>query len=424
MKTKAESATVTREAPNSAETPPISQQFQAPWVLVAAGFHCKGGMDKANLALAEYLSGRGTPVHVVGHRVDAELAKHPNITVHKVRLPGGSFLFGQPFLNARGRKVATDLMAQNSGTTVLVNGDNCRWPGINWIHYVHHAWTPKSEGGPIWFRIKQKVARAMARSGEKSAARTSRLFISNSERTTRDLTEKLRIDPSQVHTVYLGAEADWGLVTPEERAASRASLGLDPKQPLAVFVGTLLLDNRKGFDTLFEAWKTLCQSKDWDVNLLVLGGGNGVPLYRARVIQSGLEQRVRMQGFSENIREGLAAADLLVSPVRYEPYGLNVQEAICRGIPSIVSACAGVAEKYGPEVSELLLSDPENVQELVDLLKRWRSNRELWAERFRHLGTELRAYGWQDMARRIVAIVEADAVVGGTRLASNKYASS
>jgi glycosyltransferase involved in cell wall biosynthesis len=408
MNTEAKSSTPTREvAPAPGQARAVSKPSYAPWVLVAGGFHRNGGMDKANLALAEYLIDRGTPVHVVSYSVDSQFASNPAVTVHKVHQPAGSVLLGKPLLNARGRKVARALTAQNPDTMILVNGDNCLWPGINWIHYVHHAWDPKSDGGPAWFRVKQKLARTMARRGEMSAARTSRLFISNSERTTRDLIEKLGISPSLVHTVYLGAETDWGEVTPAERAASRAALGLDPERPLAVFVGSLALDNRKGFDTLFDAWKALCRSSDWDVDLLVFGGGNGVAFYSAQARQAGLEQRVRIQGFSEHVREILAAADLLVSPVRYEPYGLNVQEAICRGIPSIVSACAGVAEKYGPEVSPLLLSDPDDVKELTEILQVWRSNRESFQERFREFGAELRAYGWQDMARRIVEIAEA-----------------
>jgi len=218
----------------------------------------------------------------------------------------------------------------------------------------------------------------------------------------------LGIDPSQIHTVYLGAETEWGVVTAEEKAASRVSLGLDPERPLAVFVGSLALDNRKGFDTLFEAWARLCRSSDWDVDLLVAGAGNGLPFFRAKAAAAGLEQRIRMLGFSEHVRDLLAAADALVSPVRYEPYGLNVQEAICRGIPSIVSACAGVAEKYGPEVSALLLSNPDSVEELMERLLLWHSNRNHWQARFQKFGEDLRAYGWKDMARGIVTLVEAN----------------
>src|SRR5271157_4404392 len=70
-----------------------------PWLLVSGGFHRRGGMDKANLALAEYLAGRGTRVHVVCHSVDAELAEHPKVTVHMVPRPASSFFLGSPLLD-------------------------------------------------------------------------------------------------------------------------------------------------------------------------------------------------------------------------------------------------------------------------------------------------------------------------------------
>ena len=102
---------------------------------------------------------------------------------------------------------------------------------------------------------------------------------------------------------------------------------------------------------------------------------------------------------------------MLVSPVRYEPYGLNVQEAICRGVPAIVSAEAGVAERYGPEFTPMLLSDPEDVAGLVEKLSRWRSNMEGWQTSFREFGDALRAYGWTDMARQMVSIASQQAAI-------------
>ncbi len=67
-----------------------------------------------------------------------------------------------------------------------------------------------------------------------------------------------------------------------------------------------------------------------------------------------------MVGFTNRVSDILAAADVLVSPVRYESYGLNVQEAICCGVPAIVSRAAGVAERYPTELSDLLLPDPND----------------------------------------------------------------
>ena len=41
----------------------------------------------------------------------------------------------------------------------------------------------------------------------------------------------------------------------------------------------------------------------------------------------------------------LAACDALVSPTRYEAYGLAVHEALARGLPALVSRSAGIADE-------------------------------------------------------------------------------
>src|SRR5712671_5843536 len=55
------------------------------WVLVAGDFHPAGGMDRANAELARYLCATRVPLHLVTHRVDADLADHPNVHVHLAR---------------------------------------------------------------------------------------------------------------------------------------------------------------------------------------------------------------------------------------------------------------------------------------------------------------------------------------------------
>ncbi len=304
-----------------------------------------------------------------------------------------------------GRRIARRVVSRWPNARVLVNGDSCLWPGVNWVHYVHHAWKQGPPEGPLWFRTKERLSTWLTHKRERSAARVGRLFITNSNRTSRDLIELLGVDVRLVHTVYLGAESEWGPVTREEKAARRKSLNIPEGRPVAVFIGSIGHDRRKGLDVLLEAWRRLCADPQWDVDLLVAGSGSALGMCREQVSQWKLDQRIRLLGFSDQVRDLLAAADLLVSPVRYEAYGLNVQEAICRGVPAIVSSAAGVAEKYGPEFAPLLLPDPEDVDDLVARLRQWRSNMPAWAARFEELGDTLRRYGWQDMARRMVCMV-------------------
>jgi len=396
-----------REAPSvgtGAGAASASARATAPWVLVAGGFHRHGGMDKANLALAQYLAEQGTPVHLVCFSIDADLARHPLVTVHIVSRPANSYFLGRPLLDFTGRRIARRVSSRWPQARVLVNGDNCLWPGINWVHYVHHAWDEGAPEGPLWFRAKERLSRWLVRRRERSAARAGRLFITNSNRTSRDLTERLGVDARRVHTIYLGAESEWGPVTREEKAAARKAFNIPESRPVAVFIGSIGHDRRKGFDVLLEAWRRLCADPQWDVDLVVAGSGSALGLCREQVAQWKLDHRIRLLGFSDRVRDLLAAADVLVSPVRYEAYGLNVQEAICRGVPAIVSSAAGVAERYGPECAPLLLPDPQNIDDLIARLRQWRSNMPEWGVRFELFGDTLRRYGWQDMARRMVSL--------------------
>jgi glycosyltransferase involved in cell wall biosynthesis len=129
-------------------------------------------------------------------------------------------------------------------------------------------------------------------------------------------------------------------------------------------------------------------------------------MWRTAILNSRLSERIRLLGFSDQVKSVLAASDLLVSPVRYEAYGLNVQEAICRGIPAMVSASAGVAERYESEFMPMLIPDPENVNDLVERLLSWRSKKEEWKARFQPFSNRLRSRSWRDTAVDIVTIVQ------------------
>jgi glycosyltransferase involved in cell wall biosynthesis len=378
----------------------------APWLIVAAGFHFRGGMDRANAQLASYLLHRGAAVHIVAHDVDPILRGQARASVHLVPRPLGSLALGEFGLDRRGREVARSLSAECAATRVIVNGGNCQWPDVNWVHYVHHAWTDLDDSAPLWFKAKHQLFSARWRRAEASALRTARTVITNSDLTSRDVISHFGVAPERVRTIYLGTDGT-DVATPEERASARRWLGLEAARPVAAFVGALGFDRRKGFDTLWNAWKALCSLPEWDADLIVAGSGGDARSIAAATERDGLAQRVRILGHTDRVNDVLAAADLLVSPVRYEPYGLNVQEALCRGLPAVVTRCAGVAERYPSELSQLLLNDPDSVEELTGILRRWRPASAEWKARVAALGRELRDYGWDDMSRAFV-----DAVAG------------
>jgi glycosyltransferase involved in cell wall biosynthesis len=232
------------------------------------------------------------------------------------------------------------------------------------------------------------------------------LVLANSERTRRDLIERLGLDGGRVRTVYYGVDPHcFRPIGAAERAAVREKMGWPLDRPLAVFVGALG-DRRKGFDTLFAAWGRLCSRPDWDVDLVVIGSGVELPAWQSRAREAGLAERIRFLGFRRDVPELLPACDVLAAPTRYEAYGLGVHEALCCGLSAFVSRSAGVAERYPEELSGLLLDDPEDAADLASRLREWREQREFLGGAVLRLSERLRAYTWEHMARRIVELTE------------------
>ena len=374
-----------------------------PWVLVAGDFVRTGGMDAANHALASHLAGAGRETHLVAHRVDPALADLPNVVVHRVPRPLGSHLLGFPLLDRAGRRVAR--LVRGRGAHVVANGGNCRAGRVAWLHYVHAAHEAEIAGRPLR-RLIDRFNRWKALRDERAVVARARRVIANSDLTAAHAVELLGADPDAVRTVCYGIEPHvFRPATDEERASARAALGIDADRPAVLFVGALG-DRRKGFDTLFAAWAALCADAAWRAVLLVVGAGGELEAWRARAVDGGVGDRIRFLGFRSDVSAVMAACDAIVHPARYEAYGLGVHEALCRGLPALVSARAGVAERLSAALAPLRISDPDDAGEVEARLRAWAADRERYAAAARALSAALRARTWEEMAREIVDFVE------------------
>jgi glycosyltransferase involved in cell wall biosynthesis len=374
-----------------------------PYLIVSGDFVKTGGMDRANYALASYLVDSGVETHLVAHRVDESLAARSNLTVHRVAKPLGSNMLGEPFLDRAARRLASCIKSRSA--RVVTNGGNCGLRDVNWVHYVHAAYVP-SVNSTLSRRIRNKLYYRICLAREAKAIRGARLVVANSKRTKTDLIEKLKIPESRVECVYYGIDAGlFRVPTPDQRAKARSILQWKEDNPVLLFVGALG-DRRKGFDTLFGSYQRLCQDPRWDVHLAVVGTGPELSLWRQRIAAAGLSSRIEVLGMRADVPTIMAAADALVAPTRYEAYGLAVHEALCCGLPAVVSKGAGVAERYPSPLEGLLLNDPDNKTELADRLLNWRLKMDSYRAEVTLLADELCNYTWNDMAARIFELIE------------------
>lgn len=378
---------------------------RSPWVIVAGGFHQLGGMDRANAALAHHLLGSGTPLHLVGHEIDAAFTSHRLVTAHVVPRPKATPAIAERLLSRAGSRAAQSVVRSNEDARVVANGGNCPWPDINWVHALHAAWPVRDDDTPWWSRYRNHRLKEIARRRERRAIAQARIVIANSEATRRGLQEHLGVPVDRVRTVYLGSDPSWGPPGLDERRTSRAALGLPDDAPVVAFVGTLGSDTNKGFDVLWDAWKRRRASGRWDAHLVVAGGGWRLSRWQHEAGRDG-HSSVHFLGFTSKVREVLAAADLLVSPVRYESYGLNVHEALCRGLSVMVTRTAGVAERFDVSMDDALLPEQISPEALAVKLSDWRGDIDGWRERAAPTAARIRARTWEHMAADFVQAVE------------------
>lgn len=365
-------------------------------------------MDRCNYALADYLANRGTETHIVAYRVAQDLAAHPNVTFHRVGKPLGSYFLAGPLLAIRGQAEAKRIAGR--GGRVVANGGSCVWPDVNWVHHLHASYKPVVAAS-VPRKIKAELEFRIAAYTDRRAFLCARLLISTSGANKRELMSWYGIPEHRIHVVDLGVDGE--LFHPPdsaEREKARASLGLMENRLRVAFVGAIG-DRRKGFDTLYAAWKILCADPEWDADLVVVGSGFELPAWRSRAVADGLGRRIRFLGF-DPARDFVArvhrACDLLASPTRYEGYGLAILEAAASGLPVIVSRVAPVTDRFGGVFSDLMLSDPESVEELVNRFRYWHAHRGQLQPQAASLSDRLRRWTWHDMAARIIEVIESN----------------
>ncbi len=159
----------------------------------------------------------------------------------------------------------------------------------------------------------------------------------------------------------------------DEKVISHIEHGIDikhfadlPKTPHSgINVGSVgHIDPIKGFDILIDAAKRVAAERD-DISFTIVGedkskDGRHRKLIERKIIDLGLQQKVQLIGWVDDIRPTFAEMDIFVSAARQEPFGLVMGEAMATGIPVIATRSEGAVEFVEDGLSGMLvpLEDP------------------------------------------------------------------
>ena len=149
------------------------------------------------------------------------------------------------------------------------------------------------------------------------------------------------------------------------RAAARDEAGVSPAASLLLFAGSGF--ERKGLDVALGALRVL---DDPAARLVVIGRGD-VARYRALAAELGVGGQVVWLGVRPDIERWYAAADVLVLPTRYEPFGNVHLEALAMGLPVVTSRVAGGAEVVDARCGAAV--DPRSPDEVAGAVARLRA---------------------------------------------------
>ena len=208
-----------------------------------------------------------------------------------------------------------------------------------------------------------------------------------------------------IRTVYCGIDPrQFFPVDANRRDSVATALGFLPQFRRLLFIGALGND-RKGFPVVFDVWRKLAES--WtDFELIVVGIGRTLARWRQAAENAHLSQRLRFLGHRDDVPAILKSSDLLIAPATYEPYGLNIVEALSCGLPAIASRGSGASERISGALERLLLTEPTSRAELLAKLLLWRDSSNDFRQAALASAERLRSYSWESMSHAIHSAIE------------------
>ncbi len=340
--------------------------------LVSHNFIKNDGQGRVCLEIAKYIS-RKHEVHIYANKIDKEIIKNKNIFLHKVPT-----IFSRPiFIKSLFFLIFSSLyllfkkfdLIHLHGAVSLVPCD------INTVHLCHTAcekevpYNIKTLRG-LYFKIYRKINSLL----EMYSFKRSKILIAVSQKVKKELVKYLHIPENRVRVILNGIEKE---EFKEKEEKDREELikhyKIDKKNLILIYMGDTT-QPEKNFKVLIEVMKKL---EGKPVSLFVLGKvkKSNYP----KLVEKLKIKNIYFLGFQKDVSLYLRGSDIFLFPSLYDSFGLSVLEAMASGTPPLLSDknYCGVAEIIKNGENGIIIKDPRNVNEIIDIIEKLFEKREI-----------------------------------------------
>jgi glycosyltransferase involved in cell wall biosynthesis len=137
----------------------------------------------------------------------------------------------------------------------------------------------------------------------------------------------------------------------------RAELGIAPDAPVAA--GVMVMRPQKRLDVMVEAFAVTLRELP-EAHLVLVGEGDEFPMVRDSIVDLGLEERIHVLGYREDVGTVWRMADIQVLSSDFEGTPLSVLEGMASGVPVVATNVGGLPDITDERCARLVpRRDPE-----------------------------------------------------------------
>ncbi len=229
------------------------------------------------------------------------------------------------------RAMGIDLI-HSHGYKPSIWGSACRpWSGVP-VMATCHLWF-KGAGLPTKMKVMLEA--------EKLVNRSLRDLVAVSQ-PIRDVLVRAGVPASRIHVIENGVDVEG---RPQLSAAERSGLRDELGLPAGAFVvlNAARLNRQKGQWNLVRA-ASLLRAEGGDIRILIVGGGPLEGELKALAKAEGVEDRVSLLGFRDDVDSLLQVADAFALPSQDEGMPMSLLEAVARRVPVIATAVGDIPQ--------------------------------------------------------------------------------